>query len=477
MEQLKISSNSDKIKKQDFREKNFLYRESTLSVLFDNDINLKSLYYLIVNLFIWLLLWVMIGDIKASGRMIHIEFWLETFKGLDKTIMLWVFMFLYSFLIVPYVKFIEFSAKRNGKINYFLFFIIYLAYQLILYQLVFAFSNRSELQVPCRLIISCEMIRFSLKIHAYFREKLLYGLKKYHLDYCLFSPSRIKNTEESVPDIKIDSIEDEFKKYLYFSFCPSLIFRDKYPRLTRYRYNLILAHFSNFIFCILFYYILMRYICEPYFNYSKLKDYYSFSYFCFDSLRCAIPGMCFLVVGHFLLLHSWLNLWSEILRHGDRRFYEDWWNCTNFEEYYRKWNMVVHEWLYYYVYNDVLRLSLGKLSRMQAKFSVFILSVFVHELIVWISLGFFFPILSIFFGGPGIIFTFIKPTQKNFNIVFWCKLFLGKGLILVLYLREFKMRIILDELGLVEAGHEWIPRTILMFFDTYKNTIIQSKFY
>jgi len=139
--------------------------------------------------------------------------------------------------------------------------------------------------------------------------------------------------------------------------------------------------------------------------------------------------------------------------------------------------MVVHEWLYYYVYNDVLRLSLGKLNRFHAKVIVFALSVTVHEIIVWQALGFFFPILTFFFGGPGIIFTYIKPTKKQFNIVFWCKLFLGKGLILVLYLREFNMRHILNEIGLVESWHEWLPRSLLMHFSTYKQLIQQSRFY
>ena len=176
--------------------------------------------------------------------------------------------------------------------------------------------------------------------------------------------------------------------------------------------------------------------------------------------------------GFFLLLHTWMNLWSEILLHGDRKFYEDWWNCTNFEEYYRKWNMVVHEWLYFYVYNDAVRLTKGRLNKFYAKLIVFGLSVFIHEMIVWHFLGFFFPILSIFFGGPGILFTYLKTKQKKFNIMFWCKLFIGKGLLLVFYLREFNMRFSFSEnIKFVNSYHEFIPRTILMFVSPYKEMI------
>jgi sterol O-acyltransferase len=292
------------------------------------------------------------------------------------------------------------------------------------------------------------------------------------MKWATFNPN--KGLESEPLDIKIFNIYTEFRKYNYYLFCPSFIYRDTYPRYARFRYKLIIAHFFNFAFCILFYYILMRYIVDPYFDFSKIRDFYSVSHFFFDSFRFALPGVSFLVVGFFLLLHSWLNLWSELLRHGDRRFYEDWWCSTNFEEYYRKWNMVVHEWLYYYIYNDVIRFSLGKLNRHHAKFAVFIISVIVHELIIWMALGFFFPVLSIFFGGPGIVFTYIKPKEKRFNVVFWCKLFFGQGMILVFYLREFKVRNFLNTVGMLYTWHEWIPRTVLMYFESYKNILINS---
>jgi hypothetical protein len=34
---------------------------------------------------------------------------------------------------------------------------------------------------------------------------------------------------------------------------------------------------------------------------------------------------------------------------------QDWWNSTSFANYYRTWNIVVHDWLYTYVYKDASR--------------------------------------------------------------------------------------------------------------------------
>lgn len=56
-------------------------------------------------------------------------------------------------------------------------------------------------------------------------------------------------------------------------------------------------------------------------------------------------------------------MFSEIITFADRQFYEDWWNVKDFANYYRKWNIIVHEFLYYYVFQDAIRLSKGAIGR------------------------------------------------------------------------------------------------------------------
>ena len=29
---------------------------------------------------------------------------------------------------------------------------------------------------------------------------------------------------------------------------------------------------------------------------------------------------------------------------------QDWWNVTNYASFYRTWNIIVHDWLYEYIY-------------------------------------------------------------------------------------------------------------------------------
>ena len=48
------------------------------------------------------------------------------------------------------------------------------------------------------------------------------------------------------------------------------------------------------------------------------------------------------------------NVYAELSGFEDRQFYQDFWNSTNFDEYSRKWNKLVHEFLYRHYYLEYL---------------------------------------------------------------------------------------------------------------------------
>lgn len=37
---------------------------------------------------------------------------------------------------------------------------------------------------------------------------------------------------------------------------------------------------------------------------------------------------------------------------------QDWWNSNSYADYYRTWNVVVHDWLYAYIYKDLYRVGI-----------------------------------------------------------------------------------------------------------------------
>ena len=64
------------------------------------------------------------------------------------------------------------------------------------------------------------------------------------------------------------------------------------------------------------------------------------------------------LLGGWLLFHSLLNLSGELLQFADRwsrnnvggqlmvsrDFYHDWWNSTNFAQFWQDWNLPIHKW-------------------------------------------------------------------------------------------------------------------------------------
>ena len=135
-----------------------------------------------------------------------------------------------------------------------------------------------------------------------------------------------------------------------------------------------------------------------------------------------------------------MNAFAELCRFSDRQFYTDWWNSTSWSTYYRKWNVVVHDWLYAYVFQDSIAAGCSRNTAMLLTFAV---SAIVHEYILCYTFGFFYPVLMIMFGCVGVFFIWLTKLYKGsrgWNIFMWFMLMVGQGSLLVLYSREWYAR-------------------------------------
>ena len=59
-------------------------------------------------------------------------------------------------------------------------------------------------------------------------------------------------------------------------------------------------------------------------------------------LKLGLPNLYCWLAMFYCLFHLWLNILGELTRFGDREFYKDWWNASTVGEYWRTWNMPVH---------------------------------------------------------------------------------------------------------------------------------------
>lgn len=71
----------------------------------------------------------------------------------------------------------------------------------------------------------------------------------------------------------------------------------------------------------------------------------------------------------------------------------DWWNSTTFEEFNRKWNRCVYNFLFRHVYLDCHYRF--KLSKSMAQFVTFFFSALLHEWILVLAFRIVRPIITI----------------------------------------------------------------------------------
>ena len=77
-------------------------------------------------------------------------------------------------------------------------------------------------------------------------------------------------------------------------------------------------------------------------------------------MALAIPTLFVWILMFVALFELWLSIVAEVTRFGDRLFYRDWWNARKFDDYWRLWNLPVHNWLVRHVFFPCLNLGLNK---------------------------------------------------------------------------------------------------------------------
>jgi sterol O-acyltransferase len=106
---------------------------------------------------------------------------------------------------------------------------------------------------------------------------------------------------------------------------------------------------------------------------------------------CPYGAMAFIL---FLLVFEYVcNCYAELTSFGDRLFYQDFWNCTSYDEFGRKWNRIVHEFFYRHVYL-VSRKKLH-MSPTQGYVVTTLCSAVMHEYFLLCLTGFVKPYIII----------------------------------------------------------------------------------
>ncbi|KAI2806401.1 Sterol O-acyltransferase 1 [Blomia tropicalis] len=448
---LKCNEKISNIDKQ-HGEKHFKAQDSLLTDLIDGNQQVRAVYNLILG-FVGVYSLTTIGD--------YIIHWKRTKQDLD--LALWNVRHFYPHFIIPWIV-------MNISIVFILYPLIYLRsicqqskWKQILFNLGYLL-NSSFMLIFCSLYIiynetsltistalTLELMRLLMKCHSYFIEKS--------------NPNGLN--VQTIPKLK---------NLMYFLFAPTLIYRDEYPRNNYIRWRFVLIHLIQFVVTVIVLFtITMRFAIDR-FHKTGLEPFQMSN--TFEMLGSSfVYGFISSLFVFYMVLHVWHNLTAELLKFADRRYYDAWWESVSLTEFYRKWNILVQDWLYAYIYVPIHR---STNSRAIAAYAVIFISGIAHEYVLAFSLGFFFPLLFISFSLGGHIYYLMTRNRKRtnwYNIMFLVVNKLGLGLIIFGYTIEWYSRINCplnseNSTIAVDVIQQIIPRTLSCVQLNYDGRVI-----
>ncbi|CAH1789986.1 unnamed protein product, partial [Owenia fusiformis] len=411
----------------ELEEKVFQIRRSVLTELLQIN-HIRTIYHIFIAIMIIFSLNTMLYDIIEKGYLsLEFEMMLWAFGKLPQVMYLWTCMSISTLAVYPVFNFWA-NNRIAGPTGLFdnAFIVLYIIYMIAFLVWPVTYINMENMPPASSVTLACEQVRLVMKTHAFVRENW----------------PRARNYKPHSDDDNHDEGPcPDFGKYLYFLFAPTLIYRDSYPRTKSIRWNYVVSNFAQVWACMFYVYYIFQRFCVPVFrNFSQ--DHVTVKALILSVFNCMLPGTLVLFIAFFAVLHSWLNAFAEMLRFGDRLFYKDWWNATSFATYYRTWNVVVHDWLYTYIYKDFFAIfgARSSVSNVGAKASVFLLSAIFHEYILTVSFRFFYPVLFVLFAGAGFLIMFLRGRSRGWNVFMWVGLFMGTGILMCLYSMEWYAR-------------------------------------
>ncbi|KAJ7998850.1 hypothetical protein DPEC_G00209240 [Dallia pectoralis] len=405
----------------------FMERRSILDELFEIN-HIRTIYHMFISVLFLFIISTLAVDYIDQGRLVlEFDLLFYAFGKIHTVVWAWLLMFSYTLAVPYYTLTVWGSLYHHNPLGLLptlcagLVLTVLQAAVLVVFPVYTVFHY--QLPPASRFIITLEQIRFLMKSYSFIRENV---------------PAILNHTAKKGEGPRFPT----FSSYLYFLFAPTLIYRESYPRNPQIRWNYVAVTFAKILGCLFYGYFILVRLCIPVFM-NNSNTPFSIRTLVLALFHATLPGMLLLLLAFFAFLHCWLNAFAEMLRFADRMFYKDWWNSTSFANYYRTWNVVVHDWLYYYIYRDFLLLSRKKF-RTAAMMSVFAVSALVHEYVFTLGFGFFYPVMFCLFAFFGVAFNFTlndKRTSPAWNIIMWTCLFIGQGVMVCLYCQEWYAQI------------------------------------
>ncbi|XP_072317131.1 diacylglycerol O-acyltransferase 1b [Eucyclogobius newberryi] len=227
------------------------------------------------------------------------------------------------------------------------------------------------------------------------------------------------------------------KDMYYYVFAPTLCYELNFPRSPRVRKTFLVRRLVEMLFFTQLLVALTQQWMIPIIQSSmKPLEDMDLSRMMERLLRLAVPNHLMWLMFFYWFFHSSLNFSAELLRFGDRQFYNDWWNAETVTYFWQNWNIPVHKWCLRHFYKPLLKRGFSKKVSQSA---VFFLSAFFHEYLVsvplrmfrlWAFLGMMAQLPLAWFVG-----NFLHGNYGNAAV--WMSLIIGQPFAVLMYVHDY----------------------------------------
>ncbi|KAK2608789.1 hypothetical protein QQS21_002646 [Conoideocrella luteorostrata] len=167
---------------------------------------------------------------------------------------------------------------------------------------------------------------------------------------------------------------------VYFWWAPTLVYQPVYPRTDKIRWVFVFKRLGEVCCLSAFIWFASFQYAAPVLQNSLDKiASLDFVMILERLLKLSTISLVIWLAGFFALFQSFLNALAEVLRFGDRSFYDDWWNSESLGAYWRTWNKPVYTYFKRHVYVPMIGRGW---SPWAASCTVFFVSAVLHEVLV-----------------------------------------------------------------------------------------------
>ena len=357
--------------------RDFKIRESMITDLFENDLNVQAVFSFAASL-VWFhaLIQFVFNRQQLLDDMSYTRWIL--FHNFRLLMIMWLELFSAYLLVYPVTK-LYIKRYISGSVYSGLLFGLFVASNIFLHHP--SLSWKHDVTNIGLFTLIGEQLRLILKSLAF-----------------------ASNVRDKVNNLDTSKDKEHpicsLSHYLYYHFAPVIIYRDFYPRSTTpINWNRILElsiHLLGIIYllCVTFIHLVI-----PHFN-RVGKEPFSTSDIGYSVLVGGLTGMAIQYSIGYGLLHCCMNIWAELTKFGDRRFCYDWWTVTNVVDFLRKWNLIVGDFIFECVYLPLMTMTK---NRYISGLVVYIISAIIHDYGLYALLGFFIPIYTFVYPLPALL--------------------------------------------------------------------------